>query len=239
MGRHFEVRAAAMAGSAAKKSALYMRASKEIYMAAKSGIPDPDSNLALRSAIEKFKGQGVTKDVIDRAVKKAAGAGDQEAYIAGRYEAMGPGGSNLIIDTLTDNVNRALVDVRTTITRKGGQLASVGYNFTETGLFVFKGFNRDEVEETLILNDVDVWDVSESEGVVQVSVAPTEFAHARDQLTAMGVKDFDMAEIRMVANDKIKLEGDELVKFQQLLDMLDEVQDVQGVYHNVDMSDEE
>ena len=109
MGRHFEVRAKAMAQTAAKKTALYTRASKEVYMAAKSGVPNPDSNLALRSAIDKWKGQSVPKDVIERAIKKAIG-GDTENYIEGRYEAFGPGGSYIIVDSLTDNVNRAAGD---------------------------------------------------------------------------------------------------------------------------------
>ncbi|NLB49055.1 MAG: YebC/PmpR family DNA-binding transcriptional regulator, partial [Erysipelotrichia bacterium] len=123
MGRHFEVRAKSMAATAAKKSALYMRASKEIYIAAKSGVPDPNSNLALRSAIDKWKGQSVPKDIIDRAIKKAIG-GEIENYIEGRYEAFGPGGSFVVVDTLSDNVNRALSDVRTVISKKGGHLGS-------------------------------------------------------------------------------------------------------------------
>lgn len=134
MGRHFEVRAAAMAATAKQKSAVYMRASKEIYMAAKRGVPDPNSNLALRAAIDKYR-KSCPKDVIERAIKKAQG-GDAENYIEGRYEAYGPGNSYLIIDTLTDNTNRALVNVRTCVTRKGGHLGSVLYNFTLNGLFV-------------------------------------------------------------------------------------------------------
>ena len=130
MGRAHEVRAKAMAATAAKRSALFMRASKEIYMAAKSGEPDPAMNLALRSAIEKWRGQNVTKDVIDRAIQKAKG-GSAEAYTAGRYEAFGPGGSLFIVDTLTDNTNRALTEVRTAITKKGGHLGSVIFNFSE------------------------------------------------------------------------------------------------------------
>ena len=151
MGRAHEVRAKAMAATAAARSALFMRASKEIYMAAKSGVPDPDSNLALRSAIEKWKSQHVTKEVIERAIQKAKG-GSAESYEQGRYEAFGPGGSLFIVDTLTDNTNRALTSVRTAITKKGGHMGSVKFNFTETGIFAFKGTNRDEIEETLILS---------------------------------------------------------------------------------------
>ena len=153
MGRHFEVRAASMAATAAKKSAIYMRASKEIYMAAKRGVPDPNSNLALRAAIDKYR-KSCPKDVIDRAIKKAQG-GDATNYIEGRYEAYGPAGSYLIIDTLSDNSNRALVNVRTLVTKKGGHLGDVSYNFEQVGILDFK-FDGDEnsLEEILVFGDV-------------------------------------------------------------------------------------
>ena len=233
MGRAHEVRAKAMAATAAKRSALFMRASKEIYMAAKSGEADPEMNLALRSAIEKWRGQNVTKDVIDRAIQKAKG-GSAEAYSAGRYEAFGPGGSLFIIDTLTDNSNRALVEVRSAITKKGGHLGSTAFNFTETGVFAFKGANRDEVEENLILSDVDVREVTEEDGVIEVLVEPAAFGHARDVLADMGIKEFDVAEITFLPNEPISLDDpEEKRKYDELCDMLDELQDVQNVYTNV------
>ena len=234
MGRAHEVRAKAMAATAAKRSALFMRASKEIYMAAKSGVPDPDSNLALRSAIEKWKGQNVTKDVIDRAIQKAKG-GSAEAYTAGRYEAFGPGGSLLIVDTLTDNSNRAFIEVRTAITKKGGHLGNVIFNFTETGLFLFKGTNRDEVEENLILSDVDLREVVQNDdGTLEVLVEPTAFGQARDVLSGMGINEFEVAEITFLPNEPITLDDPEdRRKFDELIDMLDELEDVQNVYHNV------
>ena len=222
MGRAHEVRAKAMAATAAARSALFMRASKEIYMAAKSGVPDPDSNLALRSAIEKWKSQHVTKDVIERAIQKAKG-GSAESYEEGRYEAFGPGGSLFIIDTLTDNTNRALVEVRTTITKKGGHLGSVIFNFTETGVFDFAGTNRDEVEETLILSDVDVREVTEEDGIIEVLVEPAAFAQAREVLNGMGITEFETAEITFLANDPIEItDPEDLRKFNELCDMLDE-----------------
>ena len=234
MGRAHEVRAKAMAATAAKRSALFMRASKEIYMAAKSGEPDPAMNLALRAAIEKWRGQNVTRDVIDRAIQKAKG-GSGEAYTAGRYEAFGPGGSLIIVDTLTDNSNRAFIEVRTAITKKGGHLGSVIYNFTETGLFVFKGTNRDEVEETLILGDVDVKEVTQNDdGTIEVLVEPTAFAAARDALNELGITEFDMAEITFLPNDPVTLDDPEdKRKYDELMDMLDELQDVQNVYTNI------
>ncbi len=233
MGRAHEVRAKAMAATAAKRSALFMRASKEIYMAAKSGEPDPAMNLALRSAIDKWKGQNVTKDVIDRAIAKAKG-GTAETYTAGRYEAFGPGGSLFIIDTLADNPNRAFVDVRTAVTKKGGHLGSTVFNFTETGLFVFNGINRDEVEENLILGDVDVREVNLDEDKIEVLVEPTAFGDARKVLNEMGINEFDVAEITFLPNEPIEItDPDEKRKFEELCDMLDEVEDVQNVYHNV------
>lgn len=233
MGRHFEVRAAAMASTAAKKSALYMRASKEIYLAAKAGEPNPVSNLALRSAIDKFKGQGVPKDVIERAIKKASGA-DAVAYIPGRYEVMVPGNVMYIIDTLTDNVNRAVSDIKAAIKKADSEFAKVEFNFTENGVFVFQGFSKGQVEEHLIMNDIDVWEVAEEEGEVQVLVNPTAFGAARDSLYELGVKEFIVSEIRMIPNDTITLEGEAKEMFERLIDLLEDVQDVQAVYHNVE-----
>ena len=242
MGRAHEVRAKAMAATAAKRSALFMRASKEIYMAAKNGVPDPEMNLALRSAIEKWRGQNVTKDVIDRAIQKAKG-GEAESYSEGRYEAFGPGNSLFIIDTLTDNSNRAFIEVRTAITKKGGHLGSTIFNFTQTGLFVFNGTNRDEVEENLILSDVDVREVTAEDGKIEVLVEPAAFAQAREVLGGMGISEFeggmgisefDVAEITFLANDPIEItDPEERRKFDELCDMLDDLQDVQNVYHNV------
>ncbi|MCQ2802336.1 MAG: YebC/PmpR family DNA-binding transcriptional regulator [Bacilli bacterium] len=233
MGRAHEVRAKAMAATAAARSALFMRASKEIYMAAKKGVPDPNSNLALRSAVEKWKSQHVTKDVIDRAIQKAKG-GSAESYEEGRYEAFGPGGSLFVVDTLTDNTNRALTEVRTSITKKGGHMGSVIFNFTETGVLVFKGENRDEVEENLILSDVDVREVSCEDGEIEVLVEPSAFNQAKEVLNGMGVAEFETAEITLLANDPIELtDPEDRRKYDELCDMLDELQDVQNVYTNV------
>jgi len=236
MGRAHEVRAKAMAATAAKRSAAFMRASKEIYMAAKSGTPDPACNLALRSAIEKWRGQNVTKDVIDRAIKKAAG-GDQESFIAGRYEAFGPGNSYLIVDTLSNNVNRALSDVKQVVVKKGGHMGSVIYNFTEYGVFDFNtDKSKEEIEENLIMSEVDLQDVSIEEGIASVLVTPSDFGKCREALNQMGVNEFETAEIMMIANDKIDItDPEDKRKFSELLDMLDECEDVQAVYHNVNL----
>lgn len=232
MGRHFEVRAAAMAASAKAKSAIYMRASKEIYAAAKSGEPDPNSNLALRSAIEKYR-KSCPKDVIERAIEKAKG-GDAVAYIPGRYEFMGPAGSYIIVDTLTDNVNRALVSVRTIVTRKGGKMASVSYNFEQLAVLNFFGVAEADVEEALIMGDVDVREVTESDGSIQVLVAPSDLEKAKTCLKDLNVTDYDRAEIVMWPNDWIEVDDDALAQLKGMLEQLDECEDVQSVYTNVD-----
>lgn len=232
MGRHFEVRAAAMAATAKAKSAIYMRASKEIYAAAKSGIPDPDSNLALRAAIDKYR-KTTPKDVIERAIEKAKGS-DSVSYIQGRYEFFGPGGSYIIVDTLTDNVNRALVSVRTIVTRKGGKMGTVAYNFDYLGVIDFKGDNRQDVEDNLVLGDVDVKSVTLGDGEIEVYVAPSDLEKAKEVLKGMGVSEFDSAETTLVAQQYVTLEADDLQKFKDMLAELDESEDVQAVYHNVE-----
>lgn len=234
MGRHFEVRAASMAATAKKKSAIYMRASKEIYMAAKRGVPDPNSNLALRAAIDKYRKQ-CPKDVIDRAIKKAQG-GEATNYIEGRYEAYGPAGTYLIIDTLSDNSNRALVNVRTIITRKGGHLGDVSYNFEQVGVLDFKfDGTKESLEEILVLGDVDVKEITLEDGIAEVIVDPSSFDKAKAVLQENGVSDYEFAEVTMRANDNVTLEGEDLIKFKELLDMLDDCEDVQNIYHNVDL----
>ena len=233
MGRAYQVRASSMAATAAKRSALFMRASREIYMAAKSGS-DPDSNLSLRAAIDKYRALNVTRDVIERAIKKAAG-GEVEAYNAGRYEAFGPGGCYLVVDTLTDNINRAISEVRSAITKRNGKMGSVLFNFTEYGQLVFLGQQQATVEEQLILGDVDVQHIHVNGDQLEVLVSPTSFAQAKKVLEGMGVQTFIAAEITLLANDTVTLEGENLQLFKQLLDVLDELQDVQNVYHNVEL----
>ena len=232
MGRHFEVRAAAMAATAKAKSAAYMRASKEIYAAAKSGDPNPESNLALRSAIAKYR-RDVPKDVIERAIERAKG-GDATAYIEGRYEFMGPGGSNIIVDTLTDNVNRALVTVRTIVTRKGGKMASVAYNFELLGILNFKGKTEEEVEENLILSDVDVRQVSVEDGEVEALVAPNDLEKAQNALKEIGVTEFDRAETTMYPNEWVTVPEEDLTKLKAMMEELNESEDVQNVYTNIE-----
>nr|VZR97961.1 putative transcriptional regulatory protein YeeN [Mycoplasma feriruminatoris] len=138
MGRAHEVRAASMAKTAAKKSAANGRAAKEIYMAAKQGGVDPNSNLSLRSAIDKAKANQIPRDVIERAIKRAAG-GDAENYVSNRYEGIGPGNVAILVDTLTSNVNRAAAMIRETFNKnKGNPDGKVSFLFEDVAIFAFK-----------------------------------------------------------------------------------------------------
>ena len=122
------------------------------------------------------------------------------------------------------------------ITKKGGHLGSTIFNFTQTGLFVFKGNNIDEVEENLILSDVDVREVTEEDGTIEVLVEPAAFSQAREVLGGMGISEFDVAEITFLANDPIELtDPEDKRKFEELIDALDELEDVQNVAHNVEL----
>ncbi len=236
MGRHFEVRAASMAITAKKKSALYMRASKEVYLAAKQGGVDLSSNLTLRATLDKYRALGVSKDVIERALKKASGK-DVVAYIPGRYEIMGPGGSFIVVDTLTDNVNRAISDLKAAVKKIDGAIfTSVAFNFTETGVFVFTSIGYDIVEETLVLNDIDVWEINDEDDVLEVLVNPLAYGKTRDALYELGVAEFNISEIKMIPTTKITLNGENMEQFTRLVDLIEEVQDVQEVFHNVDVT---
>ncbi len=239
MGRAHEVRAAKIAKTNAAKSALYNRASKEIYMAAKSGVPDPNDNLALRSAIEKWKAQHVTRDVIDRAIKKAQSK-DSAAYVSGRYEGFGPGGVAVVVDTLTDNEKRAFSAVRAAFSHHGGNIGNSGcasFNFTRLGVIDFETDKTvEEVEEDLIFNDVDVQNVTKDENLVEVQVTPESFEKAKEQITKdFGVSEFAEASVTLVPQSLVTVSDEDRSTIENLLDSLDEIEDVQDVFHNADL----
>lgn len=242
MGRAHEVRAKKIAQTNAAKSALYNRASKEIYLAAKSGVPDPNDNLALRSAIEKWKAQHVTRDVIDRAIDKAKNK-DAAAFVAGRYEGFGPGGVAIMVDTLTDNEKRAYSAVRACFSHHGGNVGNSGcaaFNFTYMGVLSFDTDKSvEEIQDALILGDVDVQNVDKDESTVEVQVTPSDLNKAREVLiNDLGIKedDFSTSEATFVPQALVKLSDEDKEKVQKLLEDMDALEDVQAVYHNADLN---
>lgn len=236
MGRAHEVRAASMAATAAAKTKVYSRYGKEIYMAAKSGVPDPSMNITLKRVIEKAKAAQVPADVIKRNIEKAKG-GSTEAYIDTRYEGFGPGGATIIIDCLSDNSNRSLAEIRACFNKAHcnlGSSGSVSFNYESDGILTFEG-DADEVLDILMSAGVDVKDVESDGALVTVYVEPKDLYSAKDAIeAAKGETKFDMLEIQMLPNEYVSLSDDDKAQFQKLVDLLNDVDDVQNIYHNVD-----
>ncbi|MFA6829974.1 MAG: YebC/PmpR family DNA-binding transcriptional regulator [Bacilli bacterium] len=239
MGRAHEVRAKKIASTNAAKSALYNRASKEIYIAAKSGVPDPNENLSLRSAIEKWKAQHVTRDVIDRAIAKAKSK-DADSFTAGRYEGFGPAGVAIMVDTLTDNEKRAFSGVRAAFSHHGGAVGNSGcaaFNFNYLGVVSFDS-DKDvsEIEDDLILNDIDVQSVEKDENNIEVVTTPASFEACKTEIeNTFGITEFTEAEVTYVPQALVTLNEEDKAKVEKLIDALDELEDVQAVYHNADL----
>lgn len=235
MGRAYEVRKASIAATGKMKSALYMKASKEIYMAAKGGSADPRENLALRAAIEKFKGQSIPKDVIERAIAKAQGVGAAD-YVGATYEGFGPGNTMFVVETLSDNPKRAFSEVRAVFNHKGGKIGNSGavmYNFNRLGEIDFAGNNIDEITDALILGDIDVKDIkAPEEGIISVLVAPSDLQKAEAVLKENGVAEFLVDEVTLIADQTVDLEGEDKEKYENFLNALNDIEDVQNVYTN-------
>jgi YebC/PmpR family DNA-binding regulatory protein len=239
MGRAHEVRAASMAKTAAKKSAANGRAAKEIYMLAKRGGADPSANLALRAAIDKAKSNQIPGDVIQRALKKAEG-NDNENFIENRYEGYGPGSVAIIVDSLTSNVNRAIAEIRDTFNKNHGKLASstgsVSFLFQKLAVFDFEGFDVETILETLMEQEIEVNDVVEDEGIISVLAPFQEFSTVKSALDQLGVKEYLTAEIKMIPDQTIVIADlEDQANLKKLLDKLDELEDVQAIYHNAEL----
>ena len=237
MGRAHEVRAASMAKTAAIKSKLYSRFGKELYIAAKSGVPDPDMNLSLKRKIAEAKSNQVPADVIKRAIDKAKG-GTDENYTEARYEGFGPCNSTVIVDCLTDNTNRSMTEVKTAFNKsKGAKMVNAGgvsYNYESVGLFVFNYTDEDAMLEALLEAEVDVTDLTIEDGVMTVKTAFTDFGKAQDAIEKLLPNiEFETCETTMLPNEYVTLtDPEEIEAFHKLMDMLNEADDVNKVYHN-------
>ena len=238
MGRAHEVRAASMAKTAAAKSKLYSIYAKEIYQAAKSGGTDPNGNLTLRSIIEKAKKEQVPADVIQRSIDKV-NKGVGEDYTVCEYEAFGPAGSNMIIKCMTDNVNRTVASIKTVANKSAAKIAGQGaisYMYENLCVLGFKGHTEDEVMEALINADVDVNDIEVEDDMILAYSAPGNYSNMKKALEdAFPGVNFEVDEIGKYAKDMVTLTGDDLEAFKKILTMLDEVDDVAHVYHNVNL----
>lgn len=239
MGRAFEVRKAAMAKTSAAKAKVYARFGKEIYVAAKSGIPDPEMNQSLKNIIQKAKANQVPADVIARAIEKAKGS-TLESFDVVRYEGFGPGASTLIIECLTDNVNRSIADVRTCFNKAHAKLGvggSVSFNYEFVALISFAGNDEEAVLDALVNHEIDARDFEVVDGMVNITADPTDLYKVKTAIEELYPNiEFATLETTMIPNEYVTLqEGEETEVFTRLVTMLDDVDDVQNVWHNVVM----
>lgn len=237
MGRFPNI-AAAKAKTGAAKGKLYGMYAKEIYQTAKNGGVTPEGNPSLKRLIEKAKKDQVPSDVIKRAIDKvSSGAG--EDYETLTYEIFGPSGSTLMVKCLTDNVNRSVSDLRAVINKchvKMGAMGSVSYMYDNLCVVGFKGINEEEAMEALIMADIDLKDIEVDNDQVILYGDPQDLFKIKQAI--LDIKsdvEFDLDEISLLPKERIDLDGEPLDEFNRLLNMLDEVDDVQNVYHNVNL----
>jgi len=238
MGRDFENRKNAIFKTAGQKSKLYSKYGKQIYVTAKNGVADPESNPALRSMIEKAKRDQVPAHVIEKAIQKARGAGG-ENFLPARYEGFGPGGFMVIVDCLTDNNQRTISEVRNCFTKtesKLGAPGSVSLWFDQFAVLQFKGDNEDAVLETLLDADVNVVDVESKEGSITVFAPPADLYKAKSALLAKTPDlEFDAQEITMFPQSNKAISAEDMPMYEKFMGMLHDCDDVQEIFHNAEL----
>src|SRR5436853_1220999 len=236
MGRIFEKRKHSIFKTAAQNSKLYSKYSKQLYMAAKKGVPDPDANPILRNLVERAKKENVPSHVIDKAIQKANGTGGEDFQPA-RYEGFGPGGAFVIVDCVSDNNTRTISDIRNCFTKTGSKLAangSVVMSFDHLAILSFKGDNDEKVLEALFAADIAIEEVESKDGTITVFTPPAEFYKAKTALfEAFPGLELEIQEITFLPQVSKTLSGEDLALFQRLLGMLNDCDDVQEIYHNV------
>ncbi|WP_353407419.1 YebC/PmpR family DNA-binding transcriptional regulator [Pseudoteredinibacter isoporae] len=237
MGRAFQNRKESMAKTSNMKAKVYSKYGREIYVCAKSGGVDPDGNLALRSMIDRAKKDQVPSHVIQKALDKAKGGGGED-YSPARYEGFGPSNTMVIVECLTDNPNRTFGDVRTCFNKakaKIGSQGTVSHMFDHSAILVFAGDDEEAVLEALMMADVDVTDIELDEGKVTVFAPHTESHKAKQALIeTFGEIEFDLDEIQFVPQTTTPVAADDQENFDKLLDMLNDLDDVQRVFHNAE-----
>ena len=220
-----------------ERSKVFQKLAKELYVAAKSGDPNPENNASLRMVIEKAKSENMPKANIESAINKAKNKGNDENYDFIRYEGYGPSGIAIMIDCLTDNKNRTAGFVRSTLTKRGGNLGtdgSVSYLFERKGVLVLeKEYDSDKLMEDIL--ELDILDFNEEEDSYIIYTTPEAFIGVKDKLEEMGYNNFIMSEVTFVPNSYISLDEESTEKVSNLIDALNDIDDVQNVYHNLEM----
>src|SRR5690625_817976 len=221
----------------AKRGKIFMRHAKFIYTAAKQGGGDPDMNPALRAAIEKAKADNMPNDNIDRAIKKATGTLEGANYEEITYEGYGPGGIAVIVHVITDNRNRTASEVRHAFSKYGGNLGESGcvsFMFNRKGYIVIMNKENQIDEEEVTLEEIDAGaeDIEVTDEVVEIYTEPEDFEVVRTHLQEHGY-DIEEAEITFIPETYNELDDEQAEKVMGLIDMLEENEDVQDVYHNL------
>ncbi len=237
MGRAFQNRKESIAKTSDAKSKVYSKYGREIYVCAKQGGSDPDANLSLRNMIDRAKKDQVPTHVIDKALKKAEGGGG-EHFDRAQYEGFGPGNCMVIVEALTDNPNRTFGDVRQAFTKtkcKIGTQGSVSHMFDHSAIFSFKGDDEEAILEALVMADVDVTDIEAEDGIINVFAPHTEFFKTKQVIaeTVTGV-DFEVDEIQFIPQTTTKISEEDQPLFDKFLEMLNDLDDVQRVFHNAE-----
>ena len=237
MGRFPNI-AASKAKTGAAKAKVYSSYAKEIYQVAKQGGTDPNGNLTLRHLIEKAKKEQVPADVIKRAIDKV-NSGVDESYTSVRYEGFASGGATVIVDCLTDNVNRSVSMVRNAFTKSNGKMGVAGcvsHMYEHLSVVIVKDMTEDEVLEALLTAEVDAKEIEAEDGNVSIYGEPSDLYKIKEAiLSAKANAEFIVDEVTMLSNETVTLEGEDKDNFDKLLTMLDDVEDVQKVYHNVNL----
>ena len=236
MGRAYEVRKASIQKTGAAKAKLYSTYAKEIYLAAKKGTPEIESNIALKRVVEKAKKEQVPNDIINRAIDKAKGAGTED-YSEVIYEGFGPGASTFIIKTLTDNVNRTVSFVRTAFNKVNKSLGvtnSVSYNYDYLGVLSFESDKEEEIFEELLNEGIELVDFENEDGIITISYNPNDIHRIKDILEKIIPNiDYTYDEVGMFPKEYITLDGEDKEIYDKLYKMLDEIDDVTAIYTNV------
>ncbi len=224
----------------ARRGKLFTKLIREITVSARTGGPDPSSNPRLRAVVDKALTANMTRDTIERAIKRGSGEADGSNYEQVRYEGYGPGGAAVIVDCLTDNRNRTVSDVRHAFTKMGGNLGtdgSVAYMFKKTGIISFEpGTDEDAVMAAALeagADDVVNWE----DGYIDVLTSPEQFDVVKSAIEAAGLKPAS-AEVTMRADNLTALDVETAGKMLKMIDMLEDLDDVQEVYTNADYPDE-
>lgn len=220
-----------------ERGAIFQKLTKELYMAAKNGDTDPNNNSALRLVIEKCKAENMPKSNIESALNKAKNKNSKEDYEAIRYEGYAPSGIALMIDCLTDNKNRTASFVRSTLSKRGGNLGtdgSVSYLFERKGIIVLdKEYNEDKLLEDIL--ECDILDfINEEEGYT-IYTEPSKLIETKEYLESKNYNKFIMSEVTFVPTNYITLNDEQATKVLNLIEALEELEDVQNVYHNLDI----